>query len=64
MNRTVVYFGLLLFVAYLISLDPNEAGTTANDFFGWVGSVADHGLEFIDSLVEGPDEPAPVRTAG
>lgn len=63
MNKSLVYFGLLLFVAYLISLDPNEAGTNANDFFGWVGSVASHGLDFVDSLVEGADEPAPVQTA-
>jgi len=57
--RSLIYFGLLLFVAYLISLDPNEAGTTANDFFGWVGSMASNGLEFIDSMVEGTDtEPA------
>ena len=59
MPRSLIYFGLLLFVAYLISLDPNEAGTTANDFFGWVGSMASNGLEFIDSMVEGTDtEPA------
>ncbi|MGI9602416.1 MAG: hypothetical protein ACR2QE_11055 [Acidimicrobiales bacterium] len=59
MPRSLIYFGLLLFVAYLITLDPNEAGTTANDFFGWVGSMASNGLEFIDSMVEGADsEPA------
>ncbi|MDH4168093.1 MAG: hypothetical protein OEW42_00755 [Acidimicrobiia bacterium] len=61
MPRSVIYFGLLLFVAYLISLDPNDAGTTANDFFGWVGSMASNGLDFIDSMVEGSKEPAPVQ---
>jgi hypothetical protein len=59
--RTLIYFGLLLFVAYLISLDPNEAGTTANDFFGWIGSMASSGLEFIDSMVEGTDSQPAVQ---
>lgn len=61
MPRTLIYFGLLLFVAYLISLDPNEAGTTANNFFGWVGSMASNGLEFIDSMVEGTDSQPAVQ---
>ena len=61
MNRSLIYFGLLLFVAYLISLDPSEAGTTANDFFGWVGGMASSGLEFVDSLVDGSDQ-APISS--
>ncbi len=58
MNRSLIYFGLLLFVAYLISLDPDQAGNTANEFFGWIGGLASSGLEFVDTLVEGTDEAA------
>ncbi|NNE73800.1 MAG: hypothetical protein HKN26_09065 [Acidimicrobiales bacterium] len=62
MPRSWIYFGLILFVAYLISLDPTDAGHTANNFFGWVGSLASKSIEFVDSLVEGSDPPPTTPT--
>ncbi len=69
MPRTWIYFLLILFVAYLISLDPTEAGQTANTFFGWLGDLGGSALEFVDSLVDGsdpqqtpPQQPAAVVT--
>ncbi len=64
MPKQWIYILLLLFVAYLISLDPVSAGTIGNSFFGWMGGLASSALEFVDALVDGPADPPPPPAAG
>lgn len=54
MPRNWIYFLLILFVVYLISLNPTDAGTTAHTFFGWLGGMATTAGEFFDGLFDGP----------
>ncbi len=54
MPRNWIYFLLILFMLYLISLNPTDAGVTAHSFFGWLGTMLTSIGQFFDGLFDGP----------
>jgi hypothetical protein len=57
--RRIIIFLTVLFVLFLIWQAPTATGDGAGAYFAWIGDLFTAAIDFLDSVFDGSNPPAP-----